>query len=162
MSIHTIPTDSGSVMHLYAGSGVVAFQNKLYFSDRVMESSDTRGHGVLVRAALGEVALQGPVRWPVINPRWPCENFVMMFNVLGTEYCLFFLRENSCHSGHPLSYVDEINPAFRRLQRWMLRCSRSRRAAREMAFSMASHARLGSASLAAVMTDDTLRVVFSV
>ena len=134
-------------MHFYQRSGAIAFENRLYYFNHINTSNERH----LTRAASGEEVLQGPVEWSVMNPRWPCKEFVILFHVQNTNNWLYFMRENSCHSGCPLSYIDEINPAFRRLQRWMRRCSRSRRAARELAFAMALHARLGIASPASVL-----------
>ena len=60
--------------------------------------------------------------------------------------------------GDPREYIDEINPAFRRLQRWFKAQARERKELRGkvLAFMMASHARLGSESALSQLDPDLL------
>ena len=58
----------------------------------------------------------------------------------------------------PCRYIDEINPAFRRLQRWFKAQARKRKELRGkvLAFMMASHTRLGSEAELSQLDPDLL------
>ena len=75
---------------------------------------------------------------------------------------MFFMRERDADSYVQFRFIDEINPAFRRLQRWLRRTARrliSTRQQRQLAFMMSAHARLGAGSLLATLDVDTMRAV---
>ena len=166
MPVFEIPTADGDTVTWYDGCGCIAFRGALYF---VGDSfNDCRAHMIraVIRGMIGEATIWGPVPvWPAVDPSWPQADFCIIFHfdpLPGMPYhaaSCFFMRERAAFKWERLKFVDEINPAFHRLQRWLRSRLRARRIERRLAFAMGSHARLGDASPVAVLVPDAVRAV---
>jgi hypothetical protein len=120
MSVHQIFTVSGDALFWYKRSGCVAYRGRLYF---MMDVGIHSCHALLAaltngRLSGGEIIFNS---WP--GGRWPVPDFIIglrleRVGVPDDRICCFFACERVTKAISPSMYVDEINPAFKRLQRW--------------------------------------------
>ena len=165
MVVHIIPTIDGGVLWWYETNGVVSHDGVLYFmSDTFDDCRKTLMH-VVGKNLKGRVVLWGPApAWPQMDPSWPTRDYCIMFvhrEGLDHNTCFFF-KERAVLTPHPPKFVDEINPKFRRLQRWFRSTGgrlRKLKQAKLLAFCMAAHPRLGFFSPAFDLVEDSLQIV---
>ena len=163
--VYSIPTISGEVLWWYESNGMASHNNVLYFVGDAFDNCRDRLLHVVDKSIKGKVVLWGPApAWPTIDPSWPTKDYCIMFvyrEGLDHNTCFLF-KERAVLKPHPPLFVDEINPRFRRLQRWFRSTIIRRRREREaklLAFCMSSHPRLGVSSPCFGLVEDSLRIV---
>jgi hypothetical protein len=146
MCVHIIQSISAGVLVWYEQSGVASYNGHLYFVNRgVYALRDITNNGLDV------IELNG-----IYNSRWPTRRFGLAFQYRTTigmnntgEFfqapVLVFIFQEHQPPGGRLNYVDEINPAHRRLQRWFRKLLLDKQPFR-LAVAMAGHWRLGECS----------------
>ena len=120
MPVHPIFTVPGDALFWYKLSGCVAYHGRLYF---MMNVGINSCHALLTartngRLSGGEIIFNA---WP--GSRWPVPDFIIGLRLESAgvpdyRICCFFTCERVTKAFSPIRYVDEINPAFKRLQRW--------------------------------------------
>ena len=126
MPVHPIFTVSGDALFWYKRSGCVAYRGRLYF---MMNVGINSCHALLTartngRLSGGEIIFNEQWNaWP--GDRWPVPDFTIGLQLESADggvpdyrICCFFTCERVTKALSPTRYVDEINPAFKRLQRW--------------------------------------------
>ena len=147
MPVHTIPTTDGRTIHWYECSACVAVDGRLL----CVRSNTDDARAVLLTAVEKNLTAL-PFIWPSTSPRWPHPHYMMIFNFQGVRddqpqwlSSCFFVVDRAAFTRMKISddtvYIDAINPAFRRLQRWFRTCSarlRARWQERAIAFAVGS------------------------
>ena len=159
---HAITTGHQGVLWWYEASGCVAFDGALYLvGDQFNHSREFLTRAVTGRAtdveAITLMTVTDFLTWPP-----PCFCIMFSFELGGRRFQCFFMRDRAAFLTPLICFVDRVNPAFKRLQRWLRVTGRRRRKAREaqrLSFAMCLHPRLGAASVAAALTEDALRLV---
>ena len=145
-------------------SGCVSYLGRLYFT---MGDGEFNRYSALV--STGEL-LEGQVTkldavygWTSTN--WPVPDYCIALTLqrpgVPTDYGSFFYFtcERASAGWSSLRFIDQINPAFRRLQRWFRRTARRALDARRLAFMLATHARLGGSSPAGGVNADAMSLI---
>ena len=140
MPIHFIPLESNSSndnapLVWYEQLGVVACDNVLYCVPFIGNEEE--------KLALIAVDKFSVHHLPVsdLKARWPNDKFFI--NICYGSYTPSFVMMCQERFTHTFRYVDEINPALRKLQRWMKMVIRRKK---QLAVAMALHSRLGEMS----------------
>ena len=112
------------------------------------------------RVTMLDAAESWPTNWPV--PDY-CIALTLQRPGVPTDHGSFFyfMCERASVGWRNLRFIDQINPAFRRLQRWFRRTARRALDARRLAFMLATHARLGGSSPAGVLNADAMSLIVS-
>jgi hypothetical protein len=110
------------------------------------------------RVTMLDAAESWPTNWPV--PDY-CIALTLQRPGVPTDHGSFFyfMCERASVGWRNLRFVDQINPAFRRLQRWFRRTARRALDARRLAFMLATHARLGGSSPAGGVNADAMSLI---
>ena len=155
MPVHFIPFESDSSnesapLVWYHHLGVVACGGVLYFVPYF-----GNGEEQLAFIAVERVSVS---RLPVseLRTRWPNDKFFI--NICYGSGMPFFLLMCQERFMHTFRYIDEVNPALRKLQRWTKMVIRRRR---QLAFAMALHCRLGDISTIALLGVDLTEAIMS-
>ena len=156
MPVHAIPTSAGDALHWYERSGCVAYRGRLYFTVDVGLDTCAALLGARVRGRLsgGEVLFDEPEdAWR--RDGWPGPDFSIGFQLtspdrLVPDYrtCCFFMCERVVR--RLVSFVDQINPAFKRLQRWFRAVVWRKRAEQRLQFALATHGWLADDAMRAI------------
>ena len=157
MPVHSIPTSAGDAVCWYERSGCIAYRGRLYF---MVDVGFNHCHTLLTGAVNGELTPGAVIynepedAWR--DDRWPVPDFSIGFQLISAavavpDYrtCCFFM----CERGAPrrlATYVDQINPAFKRVQRWFRQRVWRRRVEQRLQFALATHSWLA---------DDVMRVI---
>ena len=112
------------------------------------------------RVTMLDAAESWPTNWPV--PDY-CIALTLQRPGVPTDHGSFFyfMCERASVGWRNLRFIDQINPAFRRLQRWFRRTARRALDARRLAFMLATHARLGGSSPAGGVNADAMSLIVS-
>ena len=156
MPVHAIPTSSGDALHWYERSGCVAYRGRLYFTVDIGQYTCAALLRARVRGELsgGEMLFDEPGdAWR--RDRWPGPDFSVGLQLtspdrLVPDYrtCCFFMCERVVRRF--VSFVDQINPAFKRLQRWFRAVVWRKRAEQRLQFALATHAWLADDAMRAI------------
>ena len=154
MTVHTIYTTHGRSLLWYEEMGVVSFQQRLYFTRQNCSKQATilkrtvQQNALITKIPATERADDGM--------QWPTPNWALVFHVKIKIYPMNKHHHASDHMSFSVErtwmqrrilFIDEINPALRRLQRWFrLHARRRRWEAASLAFLMGTHSRLGEDS----------------
>ena len=146
MPVHCIPTSFGDTLHWYESSQCVAYRNRLYFMINVgihtchtlLTAADTK------QLSTGDVIFNEPAdAWRY--GKWPVPDFSIVFQLLSADVtvpdyrtCCFFMCERVTYPVQTTTYVDQINPAFKRLQRWFRGCLWKKRKGQRLQFALAT------------------------
>lgn len=140
-------------------SGCVSYLGRLYFT---MDGNEFSRYELLAAGAryAGRVTmLDAAEDWPATN--WPVPDYCIAFTLQrpggdrhGSSF--YFMVERT---GASLRFIDQINPAFRRLQRWFRKTARRALDAKRLAFMLATHARLGGSSPAGGVNADAMSLI---
>jgi len=110
------------------------------------------------RVTMLDAAESWPTNWPV--PDY-CIALTLQRPGVPTDHGSFFyfMCERASVGWRNLRFIDQINPAFRRLQRWFRKTARRALDARRLAFMLATHARLGGSSPAGGVNADAMSLI---
>lgn len=110
------------------------------------------------RVTMLDAAESWPTNWPV--PDY-CIALMLQRPGVPTDHGSFFyfMCERASVGWRNLRFIDQINPAFRRLQRWFRKTARRALDARRLAFMLATHARLGGSSPAGGVNADAMSLI---
>ena len=166
--MHEFKTADGHTVWWYPRMGCVLFDGRLSFlADAChicLAGVVQRGSNVVAEAGIESDAqfLRERAQWPT-SRYWSCVKFRELLADGRDWFCVV------CHTSQErvaLSmmglFIDEVHPAFRRLQRWFRKYSRRstrERTDRQLAFAMATHFRLGSCSFASMLVPDVMEAV---
>lgn len=148
----------------YERSGCVSCMGRLYFT---MDDNECNRYQLLAtgthldgRVTMLDAAESWPTNWPV--PDY-CIALTLQRPGVPTDHGSFFyfMCERASVGWTNLRFIDQINPAFRRLQRWFRRTARRALDARRLAFMLATHARLGGSSPAGGVNADAMSLIVS-
>ena len=146
MPVHAIPTSAGDALHWYERSGCVGYRGRLYFMINRLNNCHALLMATLNRELVGgEVLFDEPAdEWR--RGRWPVPDFNIVFQLISADtnipdyrLCCFFICERPLSPWKRLRYIDHINPAFRRLQRWFRTVLWKNRQEQRLQFALAAH-----------------------
>jgi len=146
----------------YERSGCVSCMGRLYF---MMDDNECNRYQLLAtgtqldgRVTMLDAAESWPTNWPV--PDY-CIALTLQRPGVPTDHGSFFyfMCERASVGWRNLRFIDQINPAFRRLQRWFRKTARRALDARRLAFMLATHARLGGSSPAGGVNADAMSLI---
>ena len=148
MPVHSISTACGDVLYWYEQNQCVSYRNRLYFViDIGVNQCQT-----LLTAAVNKELTPGDVifdnepddMWRRYN--WPVPDFSIGFQLISSDtsipdykLCCFLMCERVVNNGGVVQYMDKINPAFRRLQRWFRTLVWKKRKIQRLQFALATH-----------------------
>ena len=148
MPVHSIFAACGDVMYWYEQNQCVSYRNRLYFViDIGVNQCQT-----LLTAAVNKELTPGDVifdnepddMWRRYN--WPVPDFSIGFQLISSDtsipdykLCCFLMCERVVNNGGVVQYMDKINPAFRRLQRWFREIVWEKRKTQRLQFALATH-----------------------
>ena len=162
-AMHTLALHSGGTMTWYEHSGCVAINGRLYFApddffyDRLVLLQVVKENAVVHTS-------------PTLSDRDPGKDYALWFwaelavhptaGMCGRVQCRgwpggIFTQERP-RPPSKVRFINELQPAFRRLQRWFKAMSRRRNEERSTAVLMALHLRLGRCSPMAVLCADAI------
>ena len=157
MPVHAIPTSAGDALHWYERSGCVGYRGRLYFMINRLNNCHALLMATLNRELVGgEVLFDEPAdEWR--RGRWPVPDFNIVFQLISADtnipdyrLCCFFICERVSHPVTIPDFVDQINPAFKRLQRWFRAVVWGKRVDQRLQFALATHRWLESDVIQAV------------
>ena len=131
MPVHTVATSEDTPLHWYETNGCIAFRGRLYFLIH-----DHFNSGV-IRAAMSGGLLEFVGLWA--DMVWPVPDYSVSFRLAHTTPCCIFICERPLSPWKRLRYIDHINPAFRRLQRWFRTVLWKNRQEQRLQFALAAH-----------------------
>ena len=155
MPVHFIPFESDSSnesapLVWYHHLGVVACDSVLYFVPYFGNEEEQ-----LAFISAGKLSVSHlPVS--VSRTSWPNHKFFI--NICYGSGMPFFLLMCQERFVNTFRYVDEVNPALRKLQRWIKTIIRRRK---QLAIAMALHCRLGEISTIALLGIDLTEAIMS-
>jgi hypothetical protein len=148
MPVHSIFAACGDVVYWYEQNQCVSYRNRLYFViDIGVNQCQT-----LLTAAVSKELTPGDVifdnepddMWRRYN--WPVPDFSIGFQLISSDtsipdykLCCFLMCERVVNNGGVVQYMDKINPAFRRLQRWVRTLVWKKRKEQRLQFALAAH-----------------------
>ena len=154
MTVHTIYTTHGRLLQWYEDTGIVSFQRRLYFTRQnctnqtMLLQRTVQQNALLTKIPATERADDGM--------HWPTPNWAVVFHIKLKRYPTKKSAYISDHVSFSVErtwmqrrilFIDEINPALRRLQRWFRSCVRRKRwQEASLAFLMGTNPRLGEDS----------------